>query len=98
MFSAKKNFKKRKDKPIGGGHCLENSSELTTRVGSTPTLSATIAMWRSGLAQPSYTGKIKGSNPFIATKNNQRIIKKALVANLVKRHPVKVRNIGSNPI
>ena len=33
---------KRKDKPIGGGHCFENSSELTTRVGSTPTLSANV--------------------------------------------------------
>ena len=27
-------------KPIGGGHSLENCSEITTRVGSTPTLSA----------------------------------------------------------
>ncbi len=36
--------KKRKDKPIGGGHCLENSSELTTRVGSTPTLSAIVGI------------------------------------------------------
>ena len=32
--------KKWKDKPIGGGHGLENRSELTTRVGSTPTSSA----------------------------------------------------------
>lgn len=30
----------RKDKPIGGGHSFENCSELTTRVGSTPTPSA----------------------------------------------------------
>ncbi len=30
----------RKDKPIGGGHTLEKCSELTTRVGSTPTPSA----------------------------------------------------------
>lgn len=29
-----------KGKPIGGGHSLENCSELTTRVGSIPTLSA----------------------------------------------------------
>jgi hypothetical protein len=30
----------RKGKPIGGGHCLLNSSELTTRAGSTPAPSA----------------------------------------------------------
>lgn len=30
----------RKGKPIGGGHSLENCSELTARVGSTPTPSA----------------------------------------------------------
>lgn len=35
-------FKPWKDKPIGGGHSLENCSELMTRVGSTPTLSANI--------------------------------------------------------
>lgn len=29
-----------KSKPIGGGHGLENRSELMTRVGSTPTSSA----------------------------------------------------------
>lgn len=29
-----------KDKPIGGGHGFENRSEITTRVGSTPTPSA----------------------------------------------------------
>ena len=33
---------------MGGGHCLENSSELTTRVGSTPTLSATCACTQNG--------------------------------------------------
>ena len=33
--------KARKGKPTGGGHSLENCSELMTRVGSTPTLSAT---------------------------------------------------------
>lgn len=29
-----------KSKPIGGGHSLENCSEIMTRVGSTPTSSA----------------------------------------------------------
>lgn len=34
-----------KGKPTGGGHGLENRSELMTRVGSTPTPSA---IWRVG--------------------------------------------------
>ena len=57
LCSPQSKFFKRKDKPIGGGHCLENSSELTTRVGSTPTLSAKGActqMARDRIANPSY--------------------------------------------
>lgn len=35
----------RKGKPIGGGHSLENCSELTARVGSTPTPSAKFGVY-----------------------------------------------------
>ena len=59
--------KKRKGKPIGGGHTLEKCSEIMTRVGSIPTPSAnsTVAQW---LVYPTVSRKVAGSNP-VSTAN-----------------------------
>ena len=51
-----------KGKPIGGGHGFENRSELTTRVGSTPT-SSTKRYCSSMVEQWPVKPQVVGSNP-----------------------------------